>query len=103
MQAGGEGSREGITGGGWVRARALPRLATVLVAFSLSTVGIVLFSRGVFAVIERLQEQLRRRNRELERRTAPPPAAHEAGLQVTANLSLGPVLQSIVASARKPV
>ncbi|HEY4685064.1 MAG TPA: GAF domain-containing protein [Dehalococcoidia bacterium] len=122
MQAGDEDSRQVIRRMRWltvalpaafllillvvtveVLARDLPRLATVLVAFSLSTVGIVLFSRGVFAVIERLQEQLRRRNRELERRTAQLQAVYEAGLQVTANLSLGPVLQSIVDSARKLV
>src|SRR5207244_919596 len=51
--------------------------------------GVLLFSETVFGRIERMQTRLEQQNRELL-------ALHEAGLDISAELSLEPVLQKVV-------
>ena len=57
-------------------------------------IGILLFTRAVFGIVERTQAGLVRRNRELL-------ALHEAGLAITGELSLETVLQKAVDRARE--
>jgi signal transduction histidine kinase len=83
-----------------VLAHVLPELAAVLIACGIGATGVVFFSRAVFAVIEHMQGRLAKQNSDLRQKTAQLRAVHEAGLQVTADLALGSVLQSVVDSSR---
>ncbi|MPZ50201.1 MAG: GAF domain-containing protein [Dehalococcoidia bacterium] len=83
-----------------VLAHDLPGLAAVIIACGIGAAGVVFFSRAVFAVIEHMQERLAEQNSDLRQRTDQLRAVHEAGLQVTADLALGSVLQSVVDSSR---
>ena len=56
-------------------------------------IGVLFFSEAVFAIIDRAQERLERKNRELL-------ALHEAGLDITGDLELETVLQRVVEAAR---
>lgn len=56
-------------------------------------IGVLFFSEGVFAIIDRAQERLEGKNRELL-------ALHEAGLAITGDLELETVLQRVVDAAR---
>src|SRR5262245_57412520 len=58
--------------------------------------GTLFFSEAIFAVVERLQDQLSRQNRELL-------ALHEAALGILGELNLESVLQSVVDRARNLV
>lgn len=58
--------------------------------------AIVIFSAVIFRFVEEMQERLKRQNRELL-------ALHEAGLDVTADLSLDAVLRKVVEHARNLV
>ena len=62
----------------------------------LFVLAIVLFAAVIFRYVERMQEQLKRQNRELL-------ALHSAGLDVTADLSLDVVLKKVVEQARNLV
>ena len=65
-----------------------------LILYAVVAVCVVSFSAAVFSVVESIQGQLGRRNRELL-------ALHEAALSVTAELSLETVLESVVDTARQ--
>ena len=67
-----------------------------LVLYAVVAVCIVFFSAAVFGVVENMQGQLARRNRELL-------ALHETALNITAELSLETVLQTVVDTARQLV
>lgn len=81
----------------------LPEAAAVLVSFSVATVGIIVFSRAVFSVIDGLQDRLRSQNDDLEQRTEHLRAVHEAGISITSDLSLAAVLQKVVDTSRDVV
>ena len=83
--------------------RLLPPVAAVAVSFALASVGIVVFSRGVFGVIERFQDRLRSQNEDLTLRTTQLRALNAAALQITSDLSIDAVLQSVVDSSRAVV
>jgi len=83
--------------------RLLPPVAAVAVSFALASVGIVIFSRGVFGVIERFQDRLRSQNEDLTLRTTQLRALNAAALQITSDLSIDAVLQSVVDSSRAVV
>ena len=81
----------------------LPPVAAVSVSFALASVGIVIFSQGVFRVIERFQDRLRSQNEDLTLRTTQLRALNAAALQITSDLSIDAVLQSVVDSSRAVV
>jgi signal transduction histidine kinase len=74
--------------------RQVPWFTAILVGFSACAVGIVVFSRAVFGVLERLQGRLQQQNRQLH-------ALFEAGVQTTANLSRRAVLHNIARASRE--
>jgi signal transduction histidine kinase len=67
-----------------------------LVIVGIVLVGVLLFTGAVFRIVERTQDGLVRRNRELL-------ALHEAGLAIPSELSLETVLQKAVDQARELV
>src|SRR3990172_6492502 len=81
----------------------LPPVAAVSVSFALASVGIVIFSQGVFRVIERFQDRPRSQNEDLTLRTTQLRALNAAALQITSDLSIDAVLQSVVDSSRAVV
>jgi signal transduction histidine kinase len=72
----------------------LNSVAGSLLLYAVVVVCIIFFSAAVFSVVEEMQGQLSRRNRELL-------ALHEAGLNIAAELSLETVLQTVVDTARQ--
>ena len=73
----------------------------IAVSFTVASIGIVLFSRAVFGVVERLQSHLHEQNRDLERRTDQLQAVNEAGQRIASDLSLNVVLQCVADSSRQ--
>jgi signal transduction histidine kinase len=71
----------------------LPGAAAVVASFGVATMGIVLFSRAVFEVVEGLQGRLQAQNDQLR-------SLHEAGIQITSDLELAAVLENVVESSR---
>lgn len=72
----------------------LDSLGGSLLLYGVVVVCIVFFSAAVFSVVEEIHGQLSRRNRELL-------ALHEAALDITAELALETVLQTVVDTARQ--
>ncbi len=85
---------------GLVFDRILPTVAAIGVTFFLASVGVVLFSRGIFGIIERVQNRLRIQNDDLSTRSAQLRALNTAALQITSDLSIDAVLQNVVDSSR---
>jgi signal transduction histidine kinase len=79
-----------------VLVSVLPPWQSTLLTYGLLVIAVVLFTLAVFGVIERMQQVLAHRNRELL-------ALHDAGIDVTRSLALESVLQRVVDSARELV
>src|SRR3990172_12268517 len=72
----------------------LPPVAAVSVSFALASVGIVIFSQGVFRVIERFQDRLRSQNEDLTLRTTQLRALNAAALRTPPTSSSTPAPQT---------
>jgi signal transduction histidine kinase len=80
--------------------RMLPAAPAIGVAFAMASVAVALFSRQVFALIEPLRQGMLAQNAELRLRTAQLRAVHEAGVNISDDLSLAAVLQKVVDTSR---
>lgn len=83
--------------------RVLPPVPAITFAFAISAFAIAIFSRRVFSVIESLRQGILAQNAELRLRSAQLRAVHEAGVSITADLSLDAVLQKVVDTSRAVV
>lgn len=80
--------------------RFLPSVPAIAFGFAISALAISVFSRRVFNVIEPLRQSVLAQNAELRLRSAQLRAVHEAGISITADLSLAAVLQKVVDTSR---
>src|SRR6266540_5140285 len=75
-------------------SQVMPREFSVAIIFAVASLAIIVFSRTVFKVLDRLQGRLRRQNQQLR-------ALYHSSLAASAHLSLKAILQIVADSARE--
>lgn len=74
-------------------SEVMPRYYAIAIVFTVFSLGIVIFSRTVFRVVDKLQGRLRRQNKQLR-------ALYDSSLQASAHVSLRSILQIVADSTR---
>jgi signal transduction histidine kinase len=75
-------------------SEVMPRYYAVAIIFAVASLAIIVFSRTVFKVLDRLQSRLRRQNQQLR-------ALYLSSLAASAHLSLKAILQTVADSSRE--